>query len=98
MVYHITTQARWNSLAADPYFAPEGYAREKFIHCCEEHQIEGVLGRYFFAVDNLLMLYIDESKLERDLVYEPSTNNELFPHLYGMINKTAIVLVENIRS
>src|SRR6188768_4232595 len=97
MVYHITTQSRWNLLAPEPYFAPEGYAIEKFIHCCEEHQIDGVLSRYFKGMDDLLILHIDEKKLERELVYEASTNNELFPHLYAMINKTAIAAVEKIK-
>ena len=97
MVYHITPQSRWDMLAADSYFAPEAYALEKFIHCCEKHQIEGVLTRYFSGVNNLLILSIDEKKLERELIYEAGTNKELFPHVYGMINKTAIVEVEKIR-
>ena len=98
MVYHITTQTRWNLLENDTYFAPEAYAREKFIHCCEKHQVDGVLSRYFSGADNLLILSLDENELEHKLIYEPSTNQELFPHLYGMINKSAIVEVEKIRS
>jgi uncharacterized protein (DUF952 family) len=43
-----------------------------------------------------LLLQIDESQLEFEVKYEAATNHELFPHLYGAINKTAIISIEKI--
>jgi len=91
MIYHITTTSRWTELTPHPDFAPEAYAIEKFIHCCEDHQIQGVLERYFKGASSLLLICLDETKLKAPVRYEPATNQELFPHIYGMINKDAIV-------
>jgi uncharacterized protein (DUF952 family) len=96
MIYHITTQVHWNELSHHHAYAPPAFAREKFIHCCDAHQVEGVLSRYFKGVDNLLMLHLDETKLKAPLQYEPGTNHELFPHVYGEINKDAIMRIQKI--
>ena len=45
----------------------------------------------------LLLLEIDESKLESEVRFEKSTNDELFPHVYGPINKRAILSVTQLR-
>jgi uncharacterized protein (DUF952 family) len=96
MIYHITTQVHWNELADDDTYAPMAYAAEKFIHCCQAHQLAGVLARYFKDVKNLVVLGLDETKLTAPLKYEPGTNQELFPHLYGVINKDSIVQVQTL--
>jgi uncharacterized protein (DUF952 family) len=96
MIYHITTQVHWNELANSDTYAPTAYATEKFIHCCEAHQLEGVLTRYFKDVKNLLVLHLDETKLRAPLLYEPGTNQELFPHLYGELNKDAIARIQKL--
>ena len=83
-------------LAASNWFAPEIFEFENFIHCCKAHQIGGVLSRYFAGETDLLILHIDETKLKPPLRYETGTGNELFPHLYGEINKDAIVEIKQI--
>ena len=75
------------------YF-PDGYKREGFIHCSTGDQIPGVLQRYYAGVSNLILLHIDEEKLTPELKYEEATNKELFPHVFGPINKDAIVKME----
>ena len=37
---------------------------------------------------------IEPEKLTSKLVNEPSTNNEIYPHIYGQINRDAIVKIE----
>ena len=65
---------------------------EGFIHCSTEHQIPGVLERYYKGKTNLVKLIIDTTKLKYKLVYElaPSVNQE-FPHIYGPINLDAVI-------
>ena len=96
MIYHITTQVRWDEWTSQREFAPEAYEKEKFIHCCKADQIQGVLDRYFKGSTHLLLLCLEEQKLTAPLRYEPGTNNELFPHLYGTINKDAIIEIRKI--
>lgn len=92
MIYHITTSEEWNAYR-DTY-APAGYANEGFIHCSTKDQVSGVLERYYAGVENLIVLHIDETKLTAELKYEVATNNELFPHVFGPINKDAVVKTE----
>lgn len=94
MIYHITTSEDWNAFRDSATYAPAGYAKEGFIHCSTKDQMRGVLERYYAGVENLIVLHIDETKLAAELKYEVATNNELFPHVFGPINKDAVVKTE----
>ncbi len=96
MILHITSFSDWERQSKQKSFAPDGYADEGFIHCCEQDQLQGVLQRYYPGRSDLLLLHIDESKLESELRYEASPQGEMFPHVFGPINKTAISQVGKI--
>ncbi len=91
MIYHITTSKDWESQMEKDTFIPADFHKEGFIHCCTAEQLPGVQERYFKGKNGLVLLLLDESKLKAELKYEPSTNNEKFPHLYGAINRDAVV-------
>jgi len=97
MIYHITTRVDWQRQATAATYIAESLHTEDFIHLSEEHQVEGVLDRYYQNVPDLLLLHVDPRKLTAELKYELATNNELFPHLYGPIDKVAIVEVEELK-
>ncbi|MFT5165061.1 MAG: hypothetical protein ACI8P3_000285 [Saprospiraceae bacterium] len=90
MIYHITTPNLWKDWADADYYESPDLQEEGFIHCCKVAQLESVIQRYFKEVKDLIILHIDPDLLEVKLIYEPSTDNELFPHIYGKINKSAI--------
>ncbi|MBC7890760.1 MAG: DUF952 domain-containing protein [Sphingobacteriaceae bacterium] len=96
MIYHLTTPARWHQFAEGPDYLPEGFEHECFIHLSTEAQVAGVLQRYYRGVPRLIRLHIDETKLTAPLQYEAATGGELFPHLYGPLNREAVVWVEEI--
>ncbi len=52
------------------------------------------LARYYKGVAKVLILTIEPEKLTSKLVNEASTNNEIYPHIYGQINREAIVEIE----
>lgn len=90
-LYHIVTPSEWeNYQDQENYFSPT-FEQEGFIHLSEKHQVEGVLSRYYAGVPEVLLLHLDKEKLHSKVVYEPAPNQELFPHLYGAINKSAII-------
>lgn len=95
MIHHITTVQDWRLQESKPEFFPTDYFREGFIHCCTPSQLKGVLERYFKGKTDLVLLHLDESKLKAELKYEVSTNDEKFPHLYGPINREAVMKAEN---
>jgi uncharacterized protein (DUF952 family) len=90
MIYHVTTDEEWSLYDNTNHYAPKAYENEGFIHSCHLHQLNGVLDRYFAGRSALLLLLIDEQKLTCQVKHEPGTGNELFPHIYGVINKDAI--------
>lgn len=94
MVYRVTTEQYWNEHKGEPDFITADYFSGGFIHCCTASQVAGVRERYFKGEINLVLLHLEESKLEAELKYEVSTNGEKFPHLYGPINRDAIIKIE----
>lgn len=94
MIYHVTSEAEWNRYAGMEFFLPDAFEKDGFIHLSTEKQLAGVLQRYYKGREDLMLLTVDESKLEAVLKHEPSTGNELYPHLYGELNKSAIIKIE----
>ena len=97
MIFHVTTRSHWESSKALGYFEVPSLNSDGFIHMSQEHQVAGVLERYYKNAVDLVLLHVDESKLTAALKYElsPSINQE-FPHIFGAINLEAITKVEAI--
>ena len=98
MILHVTERTDWLSQKHSETFSPADLQREGFVHCCTKEQLPGVLERYFKGRKDLVLIHVDERKLSSPLKYEASTNNEEFPHIYGTINKAAIIAVNDISS
>ncbi len=96
ILFHVATQAEWQAQLTSSTFAPQGFAQEGFIHLCTKAQLAGVLDRYYKGQKGLVLLHLDDGLLMDELKYEASTNSEMFPHLYGRINKEAVVRVEEL--
>jgi uncharacterized protein (DUF952 family) len=93
-IYHIALPEVWEKFKGRPSYQPPSLAAEGFIHCSYAEQVDAVLRRYFRGVERVLLLKIDTDKLLSKLVEEPSTNNEVFPHIYGRLNHNAVVDIE----
>jgi uncharacterized protein (DUF952 family) len=97
MLFHITSRADWDRQADKPTYEADSLQTEGFIHLSTAEQVPGVLERYYANVPDLLLLHIDPNMLTEDLRFEPATNNEHFPHLYGPLNRDAVVEVKNVQ-
>ena len=93
LIYHIVLPEAWAAFDGGFYEAAS-LADEGFIHCSFAEQLDGVIGRYYSGAEQIVVLEIDPEKLTSKLVNEPSTNNEIYPHIYGPINRDSIVRVE----
>jgi len=94
VIYHIVLPERWNPLDPEMDYEAESLVTEGFIHCSFIDQLDAVLQRYYKDAEKVLILSIDPAKLSSRLVEEPSTDNEIYPHIYGAINRDAILAVE----
>jgi uncharacterized protein (DUF952 family) len=98
IIFHVTTSRQWESQRKNSVYYPESYSVDGFIHCCTQKQLEGVLQRYFSGQKELVMLRLRAKSFGAALKYEPSTGNELFPHLYCGIRKAFIVDIESLQN
>jgi uncharacterized protein (DUF952 family) len=95
-IYHIALAEEWNSQVKNKTYFPAAYQQEGFIHCSIEDQLKGVVERFFKKEEKVFLLTIDTTKLVAELRLEEASTGEFFPHVYGELNKTAIVKVELI--
>jgi uncharacterized protein (DUF952 family) len=90
-IYHIVLKSEWDQQIDLPEYTAASLAIEGFIHASNLEQIVATLNRFFATeMDNVVILKIDTNLLLPKLVYEHA-GDELFPHIFGGINKNAIV-------
>ncbi len=94
IIYHIVTPETWAKFKDENEYEAESLATEGFIHCSYRHQLDGVLERYYKNQREVTLLHINPHLLDAKLIAERSTGGEVYPHIYGVINKTAIVETE----
>ncbi|MFV0389036.1 MAG: DUF952 domain-containing protein [Pyrinomonadaceae bacterium] len=95
LIYHILDSAQWIDYQESEFWEPESVVTEGFIHCSFEPQLDDVIERYFKNEKAVIVLTIDSKKLDAKLVEEASTENEIYPHIYGVLNKDAVVETES---
>ncbi len=91
IIYHIVLPEVWEKFKNEKFYEAESLQTEGFIHCSFAEQIETVLNRYYKDTEKVLLLEIETEKLTSELINEPSTGGEIYPHIYGKINAGAIV-------
>lgn len=92
VIYHVTTKQEWSKAMQDGFYEAPSLAEEGFIHCSQENQVAEVLQRYFSGKKDLVKLVIDTDKLKSKYVFEWSSSiQDTFPHIYGSINKDAVI-------
>src|SRR5437588_9267361 len=96
LIYHLIPRAAWEALPPGPYRAAS-LATEGFIHCAAAAQVEWAANRFHRDVPDLLVLHLDTDKLGDALKWEEGGAGELFPHVHGPIECTAVVAITPLR-
>ena len=97
LIYHVTTIEDWNAAKQVGYYEHSSLKDEGFIHCSHEHQLAGVLERYFAGKTGLVRLVIDTEKLSSKFVFDWSPSlADTFPHVYGPIHVDAVLKTEDV--
>ena len=89
-IFHIAERPFWEAAQLSGDYRAISLDSEGFIHLSTKSQFVATANRYYVARDDLLLLEVDETLLD-DLRYEASTNDELFPHLYGSIKVESVI-------
>lgn len=98
IIYHVTTKEAWDVAKEQGFYFAPSLATEGFIHNSRQHQVKGVLERYYKGKTDLLLLTIDPAKLTAPLKYEMAPSvGEWFPHIFGTINMDAVTDVSPLQ-
>ncbi len=101
MILHITTHKEWETAQLHGKYTAPSLETEGFIHCSTLKQTADTANIFFRGQNGLALLCIDENKLQFKCKYEyptggghydPNVGN-LFPHIYGPINLSAVIKV-----
>ena len=94
-VYKILPEAMWRQAQNDGVFRGSPVdVQDGFIHFSTAAQAPETAARHFAGQSDLLLLYVDTTRLGDRLKWEPSRGGALFPHLYGDLALDAVMKVE----
>jgi uncharacterized protein (DUF952 family) len=90
-VFKILDTDEWK--AAQKVGVYPGSAADKtdgFIHLSTSAQLAITLTKHFAHLDNLTLVSIESDALSSALKWEPSSNGDSYPHLYGDLTLAAV--------
>ena len=99
LIYHLSPIDEYQSIPLDQLYRPSAFTRDGFIHCTRGvEQLVIVANRYFQNDPRpLVVMMIDESRVAAEIKYEPGQEDGVsYPHIYGPLNRDAIVTVLNM--
>ena len=89
---HIVARDEWET-NADTDYAPSSLASEGFIHLSTTEQVVATANRFYRGQEGLVLLEIASERLTRPLRFDDVPGHGIFPHLYGPLNRDAVVRV-----
>ena len=94
MIAHCMRKNKWNEIKDEDYWGYQDIEEEGFIHCSPIKYLWRVLPNFEDVKDELVIICIDEDKLEAEVKYEDDDNcGRNYPHVYGIINNDAVIKV-----
>jgi len=64
--------------------------KDGFIHLSAAHQVRATAQKHFAEMADLLLVSVLEKNLVKNLRWEVSRGGDLFPHIYGPLQLSAI--------
>ncbi len=98
-IYKICPASAWREAERQGvYRGSADDTRDGFIHFSLPTQVAQTARKHFFGQTGLFLIEVDADALGDALRWEPSRNDELFPHLYGELDLGAVTGVHSLRA
>lgn len=93
LIYHLVPTADWAALPSDRPYVPADFEREGFIHCTRGDTQVAIVANRYYRNDRRAwsVLVIDENAVFSEIKYEPGADGVLYPHIYGPLNRSAVI-------
>ncbi len=97
-VYKVLTEPEWKAFKEKGTFPGSPVdIKDGFIHLSSKKQLEGVIVRYFANQRPIYIVKFSEKAFGESLRWEPATDGEKFPHVYGRPLTLRDVLSSDVR-
>jgi uncharacterized protein (DUF952 family) len=96
-IYKICPASAWREAERQGVY--DGSADDKrdgFIHFSTAAQVAETARKHFAGQTGLFLVAVDADALGDALRWEPSRNDDLFPHLYGALDLGAVTAVYDL--
>ena len=103
LIYHLAPSSRWYSWPAEKPYLPPDYEKDGFIHCTSGDELMlKVANRFYRNVPgDYVLLVLDTTKLKNppsEVKWEKASDfDSLFPHIYGAMDRDAVVEVRRFQ-
>jgi uncharacterized protein (DUF952 family) len=91
ITYHLVPVDIWQKARNLPFYTPEAYEADGFIHCTNGiDQVIEVGNRYYTGDPRqFVLLVLDVPRITSEIRYDDP--DRIFPHIYGPLNTDAVV-------
>lgn len=94
MILHCMKKTTWEERKNKECWGQRNINDEGFIHCSTIEYFWRVAVNFASITDEMVLLCIDESKLQSEVRYEDGDNcGRAYPHIYGLVNNDAVMQV-----
>jgi uncharacterized protein (DUF952 family) len=94
LIIHLCTLSAWQAAQQQGSYQADSLSEIGFIHLSRPDQILQVANAFYRGLPNLVLLWVDPSRLHAELRWE-QVDEVKFPHLYGALNIDAVSSVSN---
>lgn len=92
IILHCLTKKKWEAVKDHLVYGEELLTRDGFIHCSSISYFWRVAPNFRDIKEDLVLLCIDLDKLNAEVKWEDGSNcGREYPHVYGVINRDAII-------
>ncbi len=91
VLYKIMSKQEWEKAQAQGiYEGSEVDRKDGFIHLSAAHQVRATAQKHFSGKADLVLISVREENLGPSLKWEASRGGDLFPHVYGALQLSAV--------
>ena len=91
VLYKIMSRKEWESAQAQGIYRGSGVdLKDGFIHLSAPHQVRATAQKHFTGLADLVLLAVKAEDLGQNLKWEASRDGDLFPHIYGPLQLSAV--------
>ena len=107
MILHLMPRPAWEQWRDAGSYEPPSLASEGFVHCTGNDDLMLAVANRFYSGEpgEVVVVTLDEGRLTREVRWEapahpdgtaPTDNEPLFPHVYGPLDREAVVRVRRL--